>query len=63
MSHNKSRQMMEAVRILDKVFWIDHKDPHALPGAALRHVRTAKKILLREIRKRREARSRERDLS
>ncbi len=59
MSHNKSRLMLKAVGGLERVLDIDRDDPAALPGSALRHIKTARKILLKDIRKRREARDRE----
>ena len=59
MSQNKSRLMLEAVRRLDHFLEIDGKDRAALPGAALHHVKEARKILLKDIRKVRERAARE----
>jgi len=59
MSHNKSRQMQHAVRLLNDIFTIDADDREALPGAALKHIKSAKKLLLAHIRKRRDALKRE----
>lgn len=59
MSHNKSRQMQQAVRLLDQVLEIDAKDRHALPGGALASVKAARNTLLADIRKRRDGRERE----
>lgn len=60
MSHNKSKQMQEAVRLIDRVLNIERRDGSALPGSAVKKVKEAKKLLLRDIRKRREGRKRER---
>lgn len=60
MSHNKSKQMQEAVRLIDRVLDIERRDGSALPGSAVKKVKEAKKLLLRDIRKRREGRKRER---
>lgn len=59
MSKNKSRQMQKAVRFLDNVLDLDEKDPHALPGSVVKQVKSARKTLLRDIRKRREGTERE----
>ena len=59
MSHNKSKQMQRAVRLLDEIIEIDRKDGHALPGSAVGLVKDAKRNLLRDIRKRSDARKRE----
>ena len=59
MSHNKSHQMQQAVRHLERVLDIERMDGAALPGSAVRKVKEAKKILLKDIRKRREQRKRE----
>lgn len=59
MSHNKSRQMQSAARLLEQVLAIDTADPHALPGSAVGFVKQARTILLRDVRKRRDGRERE----
>ncbi len=59
-SHNKSKQMQEAVRLIERVIDIERRDGSALPGSAVRKLKEAKKLLLRDIRKRREGRKRER---
>ncbi len=59
MGHNKSLQMQQALRHLEHVLDIERMDGSALPGSAVRSVKTAKKILLKDIRKRRDARARE----
>ena len=51
--------MQEALRHLERVLDIEKADGAALPGSAVRSVKTAKKILLKDIRKRRENRKRE----
>jgi len=51
--------MQQALRYLEHVLDIERIDGSALPGSAVRSVKTAKKILLKDIRKRRDARARE----
>ncbi len=59
MSKNKNRTMQKVVRYLEKALEEDIKDPHALPGTVVKKLKEAKKALLRDIRKRRESRERE----
>jgi hypothetical protein len=59
MSKNKSRKMQHAVRVLNQFLEIDSDDPHALPGSSVHHVKEAKKILQKDIRKRLDGRNRE----
>ena len=59
MSHNKSRQMQQAVIHLDRILEIDQQDCHALPGSVIKKVKEARRKLKQDIRKRRDARKRE----
>ena len=59
MSHNSGSAMQEAMRLLDRILAIDAENPHALPGSSLRYIKNAKKVLTRDVRKRRDGRARE----
>ena len=59
MSHNKSKSMQRACYLLAEVLEIDARDPHALPGSVVGMVKDARRVMLADIRKRRDGRKRE----
>jgi len=44
-SHNKRKQMKQALAHLDQILRIHRNDGDALPGSAVEHVTQAKKII------------------
>ena len=48
MSHNKRKQMKQALAHLDQILRIHRNDGDALPGSAVEHVQEAKKIIVKD---------------
>lgn len=58
-SKNKTRKCQQAVRLIDQILEIDAEDEHALPGSALKSIKTARKKLIQAIQFRKTRRERE----
>jgi len=48
MSHNKRKQMKQAIALCDQILSIHKHDGDALPGSAVEHVRQAKTIIAKD---------------
>ena len=48
MSHNKRKRMRLALVYLGKILELELTEPASLPGSVLRHIKEAKKIILKD---------------
>lgn len=59
MSKNSSRTEQAAVHLIDRILALDAENPQAIKGSALGLLKEAKRVLLKDIRRRRDGRERE----